>query len=135
MAPSYISLAYLIDFRMIKLYLLCWQTMEEVHFTSISRNLSICGMSERQVLSLYWTKTYLDIVTIATTANLFSSGAPQFFPSFSSDFTCFWSANSDCSASYVILWTYRARCALNKEILDLLNEESVSGACSCRDSL
>ena len=26
--------------------------------------------------------------------------------------------------------TIRARCALNKEILDLLNEESISGVCS-----
>ena len=34
MAPSYISLAYLIDFRLIKLYLLpiSWQSMEEVVF-------------------------------------------------------------------------------------------------------
>ena len=34
MVPSYISLAYLIDFRMIKFYLLpkCWQSMEEVAF-------------------------------------------------------------------------------------------------------
>ena len=35
----------------------------------------------------------------------------------------------------VILWTDRVRCALNIEILDLLNEESVSGARSCRASL
>ena len=35
----------------------------------------------------------------------------------------------------VILQTYRARCALNMEILDLLNEESVSGARSGRASL
>ena len=35
----------------------------------------------------------------------------------------------------VILRTNRVRCALNKEILDLLNEESVSGACSGRASL
>ena len=32
-----------------------------------------------------------------------------------------------CDHYYVILQTSRARCALNKEILDLLNEESVSG--------
>ena len=32
---------------------------------------------------------------------------------------------SDCN--YVILRTNRARCALNKKILNLLNEESVSG--------
>ena len=32
----------------------------------------------------------------------------------------------------VILRTNRAKCALNKEILDLLNEESISGACSGR---
>ena len=35
----------------------------------------------------------------------------------------------------VILWTNRVRCALNMEILDLLNEESVSGARSSRASL
>ena len=33
-----------------------------------------------------------------------------------------------CDHNYVILRTNRARCALNKEILDVLNEESVSGA-------
>ena len=33
----------------------------------------------------------------------------------------------DCATIYVILRTNGARCALNKEILDLLNEESVSG--------
>ena len=35
----------------------------------------------------------------------------------------------------VILQTNRVRCALNMEILDLLNEESVSGARSSRASL
>ena len=35
----------------------------------------------------------------------------------------------------VILQTNRVRCTLNMEILDLLNEESVSGACSGRASL
>ena len=35
----------------------------------------------------------------------------------------------------VILRTNRVRCALNMEILDLLNEESVSGARSSRASL
>ena len=35
----------------------------------------------------------------------------------------------------VILRTNRVRCALNMEILDLLNEESVSGVCSSRASL
>ena len=29
----------------------------------------------------------------------------------------------------------KEKCALNKEILDLLNEESISGACSGRASL
>ena len=28
----------------------------------------------------------------------------------------------------VILWTNKARCVVNKEIFDLLNEESISGA-------
>ena len=77
-------------------------------------------------------------------ANLFSSGAPQFFPSSAAILLVVWFANDDCSASskvdllnddlpmwfcdhnYVILRTNRARCALNKEILDLHNEESVS---------
>ena len=38
----------------------------------------------------------------------------------------------DCATViyYVILRTSRARCTLNKDILDLLNEESVSGACN-----
>ena len=35
----------------------------------------------------------------------------------------------------IILRTNRVRCALNMEILDLLNEESVSGARSSRASL
>ena len=35
----------------------------------------------------------------------------------------------------VILRTNRVKCALNMEILDLLNEESVSGALSSRASL
>ena len=35
----------------------------------------------------------------------------------------------------IILRTNRVRCALNREILDLLNEESVSGARSGRASL
>ena len=35
----------------------------------------------------------------------------------------------------VILRTNRVRCTLNMEILDLLNKESVSGACSSRASL
>ena len=35
----------------------------------------------------------------------------------------------------IILWTNRVRCALNMEILDLLNEESISGARSSRASL
>ena len=35
----------------------------------------------------------------------------------------------------VILRTNRVRCALNMEILDLLNEESVSGARSSRANL
>ena len=35
----------------------------------------------------------------------------------------------------VILRTNRVRCALNMEILDLLNEESVSGARTSRASL
>ena len=40
-----------------------------------------------------------------------------------------------CDRNYVILQTNRARCALNKEILDLLNEKSISGARSSRASL
>ena len=35
----------------------------------------------------------------------------------------------------IFLWTNRVRCALNMEILDLLNEESVSENCSGRASL
>ena len=35
----------------------------------------------------------------------------------------------------VILQTNRARCALNMEILDLLNEESITGASSGRASM
>ena len=35
----------------------------------------------------------------------------------------------------IIRRTNRVRCALNMEILDLLNEESVTGACSGRASL
>ena len=35
-----------------------------------------------------------------------------------------------CDRNCVILRTNRARCTLSKEILNLFNEESVSGACS-----
>ena len=40
-----------------------------------------------------------------------------------------------CDRNCVFLRTNRARCALNMEILDLLNEESVSRAHSVRASL
>ena len=40
-----------------------------------------------------------------------------------------------CDSNCVILQTNRARCALNTEILDLFNEESVSGVRSGRASL
>ena len=40
-----------------------------------------------------------------------------------------------CAGNCVIHRINRARCALNMEILDLLNEESVSGAHSGRASL
>ena len=40
-----------------------------------------------------------------------------------------------CDRNCVILWTNRARCTLDKEILDLLNKENVSGVCSGRASL
>ena len=42
---------------------------------------------------------------------------------------------TNATAECVILWRNRARCTLNKEILDLLIEERVSGACSGRSSL
>ena len=35
-----------------------------------------------------------------------------------------------CDRNCVILWINRARCALNIEILDLFNKESITGACS-----
>ena len=86
-------------------------------------------------------------------ANLFSNGAPQFFPSSAAILLVVWSANGDCSASSKVnlLNDDPYRCDyetimlsfgqieqgvhLNKEILDLLNEERVSGARSCRASL
>ena len=37
-----------------------------------------------------------------------------------------------CDCNCVILWTNRQRCALNMEILDVLNKESVSGVHSGR---
>ena len=40
-----------------------------------------------------------------------------------------------CDHNYVIIRKNRARCILNKEILDLLKEESVSGVRSSRASL
>ena len=40
-----------------------------------------------------------------------------------------------CDCNYVVLQKNRASCALNNEILDLLNVESVSGACSGRVEL
>ena len=40
-----------------------------------------------------------------------------------------------CDCNFVILRTNRARCTLNMEILDLLNEESISVARSGRASL
>ena len=35
-----------------------------------------------------------------------------------------------CDRNYAILRTNRARCTLDRKILDLLDEESISGACS-----
>ena len=40
-----------------------------------------------------------------------------------------------CNRNCVILQTNRARCALNEEILDLLNEESISGMCSGKSTI
>ena len=40
-----------------------------------------------------------------------------------------------CDHNCVILWTNRARWAIYRKILDLLDEESVSGARSGRASL
>ena len=68
--------------------------------------------------------------------NLFSSGAPHIhiFPSSVTIMLVVWSTNSDSSAlprrvsmsvrdhKCVILQAKKTRCALNKEILDLLNE-------------
>ena len=77
-----------------------------------------------------------------------------FFPSSAAILLVVWSANGDCSVlprpvpkvnllnddtyrwdSATVIVTNRARCALNKDILDLLNEENVSGARSGRSSL
>ena len=78
----------------------------------------------------------------------------QIFTSFQFCILLVWSANGDAPFQVkfqvnllnddtilpmelcdVILRTNRVRCALNMEILDLLNEESVSGARSSRASL
>ena len=71
----------------------------------------------------------------------------QIFTSFQFCILLVWSANGDApflgkfqvnllmELCDVILRTNRVRCALNNEILDLLNEESVSGARSSRASL
>ena len=72
-------------------------------------------------------------------ANLFSSGAPLFLSS-ATILLVVWSTNGNGSAltskaSSKVIRTNRARCALKKEILDLLNEESISGARSGRVSL
>ena len=66
-------------------------------------------------------------------ANFFSSGAPHvhILPQFCSD-----SAGClVCDHNCVILRTNRARRALNKEIVDLRNEESISGVRRGRASL
>ena len=42
---------------------------------------------------------------------------------------------SMCNCKFVIIQTKRVRCDLNKEILDLLNEESISGVHSGRTNL
>ena len=79
-------------------------------------------------------------------ANLFSSGALQFFPSSTVILFVVWCANGDCSDSSKVNLlndnTYRCDSVTiimssfgNKEILDLFNEESVSGARSCKASL
>ena len=91
-------------------------------------------------------------------ADLFSSRAPQFFPSSAAILLVVWSANGDCSAPqassvvnllndhtyrcnvilrpyYIFHRTNRARCVLNMDILDLLNVESISEARSSRASL
>ena len=78
-----------------------------------------------------------------------NSGAPDihFFPVLhSTSLVCKWDApfqgkfqvnllNDAMELCDVILRTNRVRCALNMEILDLLNEESVSGVHSGRASL
>ena len=51
------------------------------------------------------------------------------------DDTYRWNCVTSMELCDVILRTNRVRCALNMEILDLLNEESVSGARSSRASL
>ena len=79
-------------------------------------------------------------------ANLFSSGALQFFPSSAVLLLVVWCANSDCSAgskdNLLNDDTYRCDSATiimssfgNKEILDLFNGESVSGVRICKASL
>ena len=79
-------------------------------------------------------------------ANLFSSGALQFFPSSAVILLVVWCANSNCSAgskdNLLNDNTYRCDSVIiimssfgNKETLDLFNEESVSGARSCKASL
>ena len=63
----------------------------------------------------------------------------QTFTSFQFCILLVWSANGDAPLPMelcdVFLPTNRIRCALNMEILDLLNEESVSGARSSRANL
>ena len=98
-----------------------------------------------------------DIVMMATNGKLFSSRAshiPQFC---NNSACCVWSANGNgsstsgkfqgqyskgrylsiglCNCNDVFRRTNRVRCALNKEILDLLNEESISEVHSGSTSL
>ena len=99
MEPSYISLAYLIDFRMIKLYRLPGKVWKRSNFTSISINLwYVCKTCFEFVIP----KTYLlffDIVAIATNSKSLLKQSSTILPSSAVILLVVWSANDDCSAS------------------------------------
>ena len=95
MAPSYISLTYLIDFR--KVVPVTWQSMEEVAFHFNLHNLSICGMSIKFVCA----KTHLflfDIIAIETNGKPLLKRRSSILPQFCSDSDCCLVCQRDFSA-------------------------------------
>ena len=93
-ARQHFTMAYLIDFRMIKSYLvpLCWQNMEEeaFHF-NLQQPINLKWYECKTSLRLKCAKTYLylfDILAIATNGKPLLKLSSLIIPQFFSDFAC-----------------------------------------------